>query len=81
MPGAPAALVIRYHCESQGRRVSKSLETMDRDFEMKRRLIEELDVNITLVVENKDKVIYARCWLGEEVFLTRGTLQGIVRPP
>jgi hypothetical protein len=52
------------------KKVSENLEAMGDDLKMKRRLVEELDVNATLVVENGQQVIYARCWLGEEVFLT-----------
>jgi site-specific DNA recombinase len=62
------------------KKVGENLEAMGDDLKMKRRLVEELDVNATLAVEDGQKVIYARCWLGEEVFLTTCSFQGIVRP-
>jgi SMC interacting uncharacterized protein involved in chromosome segregation len=60
-------------------RVTENLEAMRDDFEMKRRLVEELDVHVTLAVEDGQKVVYARCLLGEDLFLTSSTIQGIVR--
>lgn len=65
--------------EEFAKKMSENLEATDDDFEMKRWFVNEIDVNATLVVENGEKVIYARCWLGEEVFLTSSAFQGIVR--
>jgi hypothetical protein len=62
-------------------KVRENLEAMQDDFEMKRRLVEELEVCVTLTVEDGRKVIYARCLLGEGVCLTSRTIHGIVRPP
>jgi hypothetical protein len=62
-----------------GTKVSEHLEAMRDDFEMKRRLVEELDVCVTRAVEDGQKVIYARCLLGGDVFLTSNTIQGIVQ--
>ena len=59
-------------------KVTENLAAMHDDFEMKRRLVEELDVHVTLAVDDEKKVIYARCLLGEDVFLTSSTIQGIV---
>lgn len=42
---------------------------MDEDFGARRRVIDALDVQITLVVEDGYKVAYARCTLGEKVRL------------
>ena len=46
-------------------KVRENLAAMQDDFEMKRRLVEELDACTTLTVEDGRKVIYARCLLGE----------------
>jgi hypothetical protein len=46
--------------------VAKDMETFRQDFEGRRRLIEMLDVNITLVVENGQKVAYAQSKLGDK---------------
>jgi site-specific DNA recombinase len=45
--------------------VATALEIVDEDFEAKRRIVEELDVQVTLGVENGQKVVYARCILGD----------------
>lgn len=55
-------------------KVTENLAAMHDDFEMKRRLVEELDVHVTLAVDDEKKVIYARCLLGEDVFLTSNTI-------
>jgi hypothetical protein len=39
---------------------------MDKGFESRRRIIDELDVWATLTVEDGQKVVYARCMLGDE---------------
>jgi site-specific DNA recombinase len=46
--------------------VGEGLESMGNDFEAKRRLIQELDVWATLSVEDGQKVVYARCMLGDD---------------
>jgi hypothetical protein len=48
-------------------KVGKNLDAIDDDFDAKRQIIEELDVQATLVVENDERVVYARCILGEQV--------------
>jgi 2-phospho-L-lactate guanylyltransferase (CobY/MobA/RfbA family) len=58
-------------------KVRKNLEAMGNDFGMKRRLIEELDTWVTLAVEGEQRVIYARCMLGEQ---TVGLLSGTLTP-
>jgi hypothetical protein len=47
--------------------VGRSLETIEVDFEAKRRLIEALDAWVTLTVENGEKVVYARCTIEPDV--------------
>jgi hypothetical protein len=44
--------------------VAKGLE--DADFAAKRHIIEALDVQATLAMEEGEKVIYARCVLGQQ---------------
>ncbi|RPI50748.1 MAG: hypothetical protein EHM56_10445, partial [Chloroflexi bacterium] len=48
--------------------VSENLEAMDNDFDAKRRLIEELDVQATLTMEDGEKVAYVSCIVGEDAF-------------
>ena len=48
-------------------KVGRGLELAEADFATRRRLIETLDVWATLTVEDGEKVIYARCMLGEDV--------------
>jgi hypothetical protein len=47
-------------------KIGKNLEAMDDDYDAKRGLIETLDVQVTLVVENGDKVVCGRCIVGED---------------
>jgi hypothetical protein len=42
-------------------KVRQNLETVGDDFEAKRRIVEELDVWVTLIVEDGKKAVYARC--------------------
>jgi len=51
---------------------------MNDDLNARRNIIDALDVQATLTVEDGEKVIYARCLPGEDVFLTSSTIQGIV---
>ena len=46
--------------------ITEGLETFRDDFEGRRRLIEILDVRVTLNVEDGQKVAYAQCRLGEK---------------
>lgn len=46
--------------------VEDELVAMDEDFDARKRVIDALDAQITLVVENGNKVAYARCMLGEK---------------
>jgi len=54
-------------------KVRENPEAMQDDFEMKRQLVEELDVCVTLTVGDEREVTYARCLLGDGVFLTSRT--------
>jgi site-specific DNA recombinase len=47
--------------------IARGLEETDKSFESQRRLIELLDVWVTLTVEEEQKVAYARCLLGEDL--------------
>ena len=47
--------------------VIEGLEAAEEHFGIRRRLIEELDVQAILAVEEGQKVVYARCMLGERV--------------
>lgn len=49
------------------REVADGLEVANQDFATRRRIIETLDVTVTLVVENGEKAIYAQFWLGKQV--------------
>lgn len=46
---------------------AQGLDVAEEDFEARRRIIEMLNLQATLVVEDEQEVIYARCMLGEEV--------------
>jgi hypothetical protein len=46
--------------------VREGLEEADDSFGAKRKLIELLDVRVTLAVENDEKIVYATCRLGKE---------------
>jgi hypothetical protein len=58
-------------------KVCRNLHAADDDFDAKRQIIEELDVQATLVVESGERVVYARCILGEQVFGVRPIHQGM----
>ena len=47
-------------------------------FGQDRGIIETLDVQVTLIVEDGDQIVYARCLLNDDGFLTSDTIQGIV---
>jgi hypothetical protein len=47
-------------------KVGRGLDLAEADFQIKRRIIEDLDVRATLTVENGQRVIYASCILGEK---------------
>lgn len=46
--------------------VTQGIEAADRDFEARRHLIRLLDVQATLAIEDGQKVVYARCMLGDD---------------
>jgi site-specific DNA recombinase len=45
--------------------VNKGLEVAEDDFQTRRDIVELLDVQVTLVLEDGERVVYARCMLGE----------------
>lgn len=49
-------------------KAGRGLEIADKDFSARRRLVELLDVTATLAYEDGQKVVYARCVLGELAF-------------
>ena len=60
--------------------VLEGLEAAEERFETRRRIIEELDVQAILAVEEGQKVVYARCMLGERVLpVANTTTSGGVR--
>ena len=46
-------------------KVGEKLDKMEDDFAARRALIEALDMQVTLMIEDEQKVVYARCILGE----------------
>ena len=46
--------------------VAKGVDAAEDSFEDKRRIIETLDIQVTLVIENGQKIAYARCILGSD---------------
>jgi hypothetical protein len=58
-------------------KIGENLEAMDDDFDAKRGLIEALDVRVTLVVEDDKQLIYAKCLLDEDTFLTSITIHSV----
>jgi len=61
-------------------KIGENLEAMDDDFDAKQGLIEALDVRVTLVVEDGEQLVYAKCLLSDDAFLTSDTIQCIVLP-
>jgi site-specific DNA recombinase len=55
------------------RKVALGLEEADASFEARRRVVELLDVQAELAVEEGQKVLYARCVLGEDVLCIAST--------
>lgn len=53
--------------------VAQGLETVNRGFEARRRVIDLLDVQATLAVENGQKVVYVRCMMGEDALSIAST--------
>jgi site-specific DNA recombinase len=53
--------------------VRRKLPIADESFEARRRLIELLDVWMTLAVEDRERVVYARCMLGDGVLSIAST--------
>lgn len=63
-------------------RVRGGLVTADQEFEKRRQLIDALDVRATLVVEDGEKVVYARCMLGENTLpVASNTIKSQTRLP
>jgi hypothetical protein len=60
-------------------KVGKNLEAMDGDFEAMRWLIEVLDVQITLTVEDGERVVYARCIFDQESWPVSSTTRARIR--
>jgi site-specific DNA recombinase len=65
--------------------VGETLEAISDDFSAKRKIIEDLDVWATLTVEDGQRVVRARCVLGDETLSieassTRRTLQSTAHP-
>ena len=61
--------------------VAEGMEIADADFETRRRVIEMLDVQVTLAVEDGEKIVYARCMLGKDVLpVAPNTICGSWRP-
>jgi len=50
-------------------RITKGLMLAESEISVRRALIEDLDVQVTLAVEDGQKVVYARCLLGEQRLL------------
>jgi hypothetical protein len=48
--------------------VGDGLDAIENDFDTKRRLVEQLDVQLTLAVEEGDRVVYARCLLQPDAY-------------
>jgi len=53
--------------------VKNGLEAARTDFRVKRRVLEQLDVNVTLALENGNRVAHVTCILGEKQLLTSST--------
>jgi len=45
--------------------VAQGLKAADEHFEIRQQIIEELDVQVTVAVEQDEKVLYVRCFVGE----------------
>lgn len=62
--------------------VRQGLQLAASDFEAKRKILDLLDVQVTLVVENKEKVVYAKCRIGDTTMtITSRTIGGSLAGP
>jgi len=52
--------------EQFARQVAEGLEIAEGDFQMRRRVIEALDVSAMLALEDGEKIVYVQCLLGDE---------------
>jgi DNA-binding PucR family transcriptional regulator len=63
------------------KRVGRGLEKADQDFAIRRSIIDVLNVQVVLVEENKKKVAYVSCELGEDVLpVVPNTIGGCCTP-
>jgi hypothetical protein len=56
--------------------VVKDLELVESDFDTKREVIELLNVQVTLTIENEQKVVYRQCRLGTTTISITSTVTG-----
>jgi len=70
---------------SFSQQVAKGLDTADSDFELRRRIIDYLNVRVVLAVEEGQQVAYLHCELGHDArlpkSLTDGAAGSLSRPP
>ncbi len=52
--------------QNLARNLAEGLEVAEADFDLRRRIVEMLDVQVTLSIEDGQKVVYVRCMLEEE---------------
>ena len=52
-------------------RVAPGMDVAEADFDTRRAVIEALDVTATLTVEDDEKVVHARCVVGDSVYTLR----------
>ena len=62
--------------------VRQGLQLAASDFEAQRKMLDLLDVQVTLVVENEEKVVYATCRIGDTtMMITSKTIGGSPAAP
>jgi hypothetical protein len=67
--------------EDFARKVAEGLRTAEEDFEAKRRIIDLLDVQVTLAIEDGEKIAYVHCLVDEaELSIVRTTSKSLARP-
>ncbi len=56
--------------------IAQDMETFRQDFEGRRRLIEMLNVQVTLKIEDEQRIVYVECYLGEKSLSIASIMSG-----
>jgi hypothetical protein len=56
--------------------IAQDMETFRQDFEGRRRLIEMLNVQVTLKIEDEQRIVHVECYLGEKSLSIASIMSG-----